>query len=193
MKKIVSITALLLMSSAALFASGNKDAEDTDTYGRGPAGGRGGMGRAFDDDRGSFPGRAPEGYCYDENGELVELEEISVDGNLVLEDGTMPYLNTSEGKVFLMVPPFVIYDLELKGGEAVSVTGYDTASFGSAGPGMMSWGDDSDATYLRVSSAVIDGEEYDLGAGSWGGPGMGGRAPRGGSSRGGTGRGGYCL
>ncbi|MDC7242084.1 MAG: hypothetical protein PQJ50_17150 [Spirochaetales bacterium] len=179
MKKIITVSALVLMSSAALFASGNKDADDTENYRRGN-GARAPREMPADDFRGTRPERAPQGFCYDENGELIELEEITARGTLVLEEGSMAYLNTDDGKVFLMVPPFAIYDLELEGGEDVEVTGYDMPA-----NGMMAWGQESVSTWLRVTSAVIDGEELDLSLAA--GPGRGGF--RGGANGGRGGRG----
>lgn len=177
MKKTLSIAALVLMSSAALFANGNKEDQDSDSYGRGPReGGRSEQGRNFQGDQdGQGYGRGPMEECYDEDGNLIELEEISAEGTLVLEEGTMPYLNTADGKVFIMVPPFALGDLELEGGEAVKVTGYDMPTD--------RWGNETDSVFMRVLTAEIDGVELDLdfdrmGRGSRGG--RGGKSQRGG-------------
>jgi hypothetical protein len=148
MKKTISIAALVLMSSAALFANGNKEDQNNESYGRGSQGGN----RQAQD--GQYYGRGMMDECYDEDGNLIQLEEITAEGTLVLEEGTMPYLNTADGKVFIMVPPFALGDLELEGGEAVKVTGYDMPTD--------RWGNETDSVFMRVLTAEIDGEELDL-------------------------------
>jgi len=162
MKKTISIAALVLMSSAALFANGNKEDQDSESYGRGSRdGGRSEQGRNFQanqDGRGFEHGPLDE--CYDEDGNLIELVEISAEGPLVLEEGTMPYLNSADGRVFLMIPPFAIGDLELEGGESVKVTGYDMPSD--------RWGNETESVFLRVLTAEIDGVELDLDFGRMG-------------------------
>ncbi|MDC7231879.1 MAG: hypothetical protein PQJ58_01510 [Spirochaetales bacterium] len=173
MKKTLAVTALVLMSTAALFANGNKDEETQEYYGRG--GGRPAQGR--DMARGDWDG--PRGpfmeECDDEDGNWIEPEQISAEGTLVLEEGTLPYLNTDSGKVFLMVPPFAMADLELEGGESVAVTGYDMPTD--------RWGNETESTFIRVLTAEIDGEELDLAFDRMGGRsrgGKGGRGPQGG-------------
>ncbi|MBF9017843.1 MULTISPECIES: hypothetical protein [unclassified Oceanispirochaeta] len=179
MKKTISIAALVLMSSAALFANGSQEDQDSEFYGRGfRDGGRFEQCRNFQGDQnGPGFGRFPMDECYDEDGNLIKLEEISAEGTLVLEEGTMPYLNTADGKVFLMVPPFVLGDLELEGGEAVNVSGYDMPT--------NRWGNETESTFMRVLSAEIDGETLDLDFNRMGRASRGGRGGR--SSRGGRG------
>ena len=154
-KKVMMIVSMVLLSSAAVFANGAQD----DAVGNGPGNGRmGGDGRdgrpaqgRFDrDDR--MGGRFDDpSICYDEDGNEIKLEEITVSGSLVLEEGTMPYLNTAEGKVFLMVPRFMIYELELEGGESITATGFDVPN--------SPWGEEHESTFLRVTGAEIDGKE----------------------------------
>lgn len=179
MKKTISIAALVLMSSAALFANGSKEDQDSEFYGRGSgAGGRPGQGWDFQGDQnGQGYGRGPMEECYDEDGNLIQLEEISAEGTLVLEEGTMPYLNTADGRVFLMVPPFALGDLELEGGEAVKVTGYDMPTD--------RWGNETESIFMRVLTAEIDGEELDMDFNRMGRASHGGRGGK--LSRGGRG------
>jgi hypothetical protein len=179
-KKIMMIVSMVVMSSAAVFAGGAQD-DDAQSYGPGSggrAGGRAPQGR-FDDERGGGRFGDPS-ICYDAEGNEIQLEEMTVSGTLVLEEGTMPYLNTAEGKVFLMVPRFMVYELELAGGESVKVTGFDVPA--------TPWGEEHESTFLRVTDAEIDGKQIVFmgGAGGRGGrggkggrPGMGGMgAPR---------------
>jgi len=127
------------------------------------------------------------GYWQDEDGNPVTPEEESYSGVLVLEEGTMPYLNSSSVKVFLGVPPYALDQIDLKGGETISVTGFEM-------PGAARWDMDEtgDSVFLHVVSAEIDGETFTLEqpygrAGAYGGAsgcGFGrGRAPRGGRAR----------
>jgi len=170
MKKTISIAALVLMSSAALFANGNKEAQNSEFYGRGP------MGGGFQNGQYSrgFAGGPMASWCYGDDGTLLELEEITAEGTLVLEEGTLPYLNTADGKVFLMVPPFAMDGVELEGGEELKVTGFDMPAD--------RWGNETESLFIRVLTAEIDGEVLELyynGTGRGGRGGMGGRSPRG--------------
>lgn len=176
MKKTMSIAALVLMSSAALFANGNKEEQDDYYYGRGPmGGGRSNYNRDFDSSQGGMGyARGPMEWCYDEDGNLVDLEEVSVEGTLVLEEGTMPYLNTADGNVFLMVPPFMMDGIDLEGGEDVKATGYDMPTD--------RWGNETESVFLRVLTAEINGVEIEMDfdrMGRGGRGGRGGRYPRG--------------
>lgn len=173
-KKILMIVSMVLMGSAVVFAGGAQD-DDAQSYGPGN-GRRGGEGRPaqgrFDDDRMGGRFRDPS-VCYDAEGNEIQLEEKTVSGSLVLEEGTMPYLNTAEGKVFLMVPRFMVYELELEGGESVQVTGYDVPN--------SPWGEEYESTFLRVTDAEIDGKQVVMMGGSRGGAhGRGGAGRKGG-------------
>ncbi len=175
-KKVMMIVSMVLLGSAAVFANGTQD-EDSQTYGPGrgwndgrPANGRAADGRFADDRMGGRFG--DPSVCYDEDGNIIELEEKTIEGSLVLEEGTMPYLNTADGKVFLMVPQFMVYDLGLKGGESVKVTGYDVPR--------TPWGEETESTFLRVTDAEIDGKQIVLMGGRRGGAAGGrGAGPRG--------------
>ncbi len=173
MKKKMLVAVLVMVSAASVFASGNKDSDDTPYYGRGPA-----MGGMY----GGGPGRGGYGpgmVWSDENGNPITPEEVTVEGALVLEEGTMPYLNTDGGKVFLMVPPFVWDEVDLKGGELVKATGYDVPED--------RWGNTAESRFLHVVSAEVDGKTLTVDQGMMGYGGRGGRAPRGGM----PGRGGW--
>jgi len=170
MKKKLFVAVLVMMSAASVFASGNKE-DETQYYGRGPA-----MG-GWNNDGGGY-GRGGMMWRDEDGNPITTAEEITVEGSLVLEEGTMPYLNTDEGKVFLMVPPFVWDDIDLKGGETVTVTGYDMPED--------RWGNETESTFLHVVSAVVDGKTLTvdqdmMGYGGRGGRGgMPGRGGRGG-------------
>jgi len=147
MKKKVFVAVLVMMSAASVFASGNKD-DESRYYGRGPAMGGGNYGGRPVQGGGNY---VRGGMMWsDENGNPITPKEITAEGSLVLEEGTMPYLNTGDGKVFLMVPPFVWDEVELKGGETVKVTGYDVPED--------RWGNKTESQFLHVVSAVVDGK-----------------------------------
>ena len=177
MKKIMIIGLLAAAAGTGLFARGSNDTtQQAVPYGYGPMGG--GYGRNWNG--------APQGsgmmYWTDQDGNPVnaaEYEEVTVEGSLVLEAGTHPYIEEAGERVFLMVPPFAVYDLDLQGGETVSVTGYE---FPAGGP--MFWNSDDEVRFVQVQTAVIDGEELTLqsglayGNGAWSGPGAGRRMGR---------------
>ena len=162
-KQGIMILTMLILGSAAVYANGAQD-ENEEGYGAG-GGPRGGEGRFIEGPMG--PGRFDPSVIYDEEGNPVELEEITVEGSLVLEEGTMPYLETKDGKVFLMVPPPVIFQLGLEGGESVKVRGYDIPR--------TPWGQETESVFLKVTDAEIDGKQIVL----LGGPGRQGGRGRG--------------
>ena len=100
------------------------------------------------------PQWGPMGYT----GELVE-----VTGIIELEGGEMPELKTKDGTYELMYPWFMTTGIEISEGDEITVSGYIMP-----GP---PWEADEDEKHLRVVSAVIDGQEYDLSdstTGNWG-------------------------
>lgn len=154
MKRGIALVCLALLSSAAVFAGGSKE-DDDGTYYRRNGWKNGEHRQGFGD----------PSFYYDEEGNKVELEEISAEGTLVLEEGTMPYLDTPEGRVFLMVPPRGVAELGLSGGETVAVSGYDMPR--------KPWGRESDSVFLRVTGAEIDGKQIVLMGGGRRGGGRG--------------------
>ncbi len=177
MKKILIIGLLAAAAGTGLFARGGNDTTQQDApygYGSGPMGG---YGRGWNGAPGAQQGPGMM-YWTDQDGNPVnapQYEEVTVEGTLVLETGTHPYIEEAGVKVFLMVPPFAVYDLDLKGGESVQVSGYEIP-----GGGPMFWNSDDSARFVQVQTAVIDGEELTLqggmayGNGAWCGPGAGG-------------------
>ncbi len=182
MKKILVVGLLVAAAGSSIFASGNKEEEQAVPYGAGP---RGGYAGKWDDDSNYSRGGRGMMYWADEEGNPVnapELEEVTVEGTLVLETGTHPYIEENGEKVFIMVPSFAIADLELEGGESVKVTGYEVPE---GGP--MFWSAEEDIRFIQVTSAEINGETLTLeggyGAGrmaygdqSWCAPGSYGRS-----------------
>jgi len=170
MKKILVLTVLTVTAAAAAFANGNKEAEQPVPYGYGRAP-RGGY--AADcpllEGEGVQPGRGMM-YWTDEEGNPVTPDLTEAEGTLVLEEGTLPYLMNGGEKVFLMVPPFAIQEVELTGGESVKVSGYEV-------PGGR-WGTETESLFLHVVTAEIDGQVLTLERGA--GPGAGGKGGRGG-------------
>lgn len=117
-----------------------------------------------------MPGGPGYGWNYDEQ------ESLNLTGKLELKNGYPPYLLSGNVKYILMVPYHLLYELDIQDGEEISVTGYDTAGH------MWQWDDSEKA--LFVTSATIEGEEYNLsGFGGYMRGGRGGRAGRGGFGR----------
>lgn len=86
----------------------------------------------------------------DNRGELIELTGI-VDfpgyGHLEL---------VADGETYeLMVPFFLLDEVDIEDGETVTVKGFLV-------PGPR-WGEDDDEKHLAVTEATVDGEEYELG------------------------------
>ncbi|OQY32162.1 MAG: hypothetical protein B6241_12060 [Spirochaetaceae bacterium 4572_59] len=172
MKKILIVGVMVVAAAGSIFASGNKedDAQDLDAYGRGSRGGYDRQGR-FDRDERGF--RGPESCWIDEEGNPVTPETVDVEGTLVLEEGTMPYLEQNGEKVFLMVPRFALNEIELDGGEFVKLTGFELPEDARS-----PWGNsESSSLFLHVVSAEIDGEvlTLEMGYGPRGGRGSKGR------------------
>ena len=177
MKKIMMIGLMVVTAAGALFANGSKEeAPVQDTFGRGPGGQYArnqetfGRGRGMDQ---RDPRGAAGGLCwYDEEGNLVTPETIEVEGVLVLEEATLPYIEQNGEKVFLMVPRFAFDQVELEDGESIKVSGYDMTE-----NARMAWDYETESLYLHVVTAEIDGETYTLdnGMGRLGGTGLGGR------------------
>ena len=178
MKKILVIGVLVAAAAGTVFAGGSKEDEslDNDGYGRGS---RSGYARENDRagrfDRDGRSSRGQQDFCWvDEEGNPVTPETVEVEGSLVLEAGTLPYLEQNGEKVFLMVPRNALGSIELEGGEFIKVSGFEMPDE-SRSP----WGsDDSSSQFLRVVSAEIDGETFtlEMGPASGGGRGSRGRA-----------------
>lgn len=108
-------------------------------------------------------------------GEEFDGEIISLTGSLKLEEGEFPSLIADGEEYELMYPHFLDDGIELSDGQPVTVEGFLV-------PGPR-WETEGEELHLRVTKAVIDGEEYDLEAyGPGFGPMMGGSygGPRGG-------------
>ena len=185
MKKIMMIGLMVVTAAGALFANGSKEeAPAQDTYGRGSGGpyaqNQDTFGRGRGMDQRDFRGTAG-GYCwYDEEGNFITPETIEVEGVLVLEEATLPYIEQNGEKVFLMVPRFAFDQVELEGGESVKVSGFDMTE-----NARMAWDYETESLYLHVVTAEIDGETFTLdnGMGRMGGIGQGGRMGRSGGRR----------
>jgi hypothetical protein len=104
-----------------------------------------------------------------------EPELLSLTGTLKLAYGQRPELVTGDEEYELLYPYYLAEGLDIEDGETVAVEGFIV-------PGHK-WKWEENEKHLRVTKAVIDGEEYDLEAyGPGFGPMMGGRY---GSRRGG--------
>jgi hypothetical protein len=118
---------------------------------------------------------------------------VEVTGKVSYENLIHPELRDGSAVYYLMLPRIYLYSEKLEEGKTVTVEGYLIEEF----PGRGMWVDEekSDGPFIAVTSAVIDGEEYEIehpmygprygnkrgAAPRMGGPMMGGpgmRAPR---------------
>ena len=117
------------------------------------------------------------------------LEPVTITGTLQFEGDDHPALKAADGVYELMVPMHLASQVDVEEGQEITVEGYLV-------PGPR-WGREGEETYLRVTKALIGGEEYvvdeELGgpcceeprAGDWGRGGMRGKGMQGrGSGRG---------
>lgn len=160
-KTVLIVLLALAVAATGAFASGSKEdkapQEQPGYYGPGPGGcwgggpgggPRGGFGRG-----GFGPSR---GWRMGQGLEFSE-EKVSLTGKLYFEKRMHPELKTGAQEYELMVPRHLLYGLDLKEGQEVSVEGFVAAG--------------EDESYLWVTKAVIDGKEYDLERGArmgWG-------------------------
>jgi hypothetical protein len=92
---------------------------------------------------------------------FAEEELSTLTGVLKLGD-TAPVLVSGGEEYLVMVPPFAVPDIELEDGQEITLEGYVHEGFGRFA--------DEDEQVIRVTKAIIDGEEYeiDLGRGNAG-------------------------
>jgi hypothetical protein len=120
-------------------------------------------------------------------------EKIELTGRVQFPGYGHPELVAGGETYEIMVPFFLLDEVDLEEGETVTVEGFLV-------PGPR-WGEDGDEKHLAVTEAVVDGETYELGFGRgymrgrtadnrFGGCGYGPRGPRGGWGRMGPGGGG---
>ena len=96
------------------------------------------------------------------NDSRVELEEVDMTGEVFFEDRDFPMLKTADGEYTLMVPRFYTDDIEIKEGQTITIKGFIGLEDGPRGRFAES---DETGDHVMVTSAVIDGNEYDLGRG----------------------------
>ena len=96
-------------------------------------------------------GRNPFGYL---------TETISVTGQIYFEDRVFPELLSGSEKYELMVPRYYQYDSDLKEGQTITVEGFLAPE---TGPCCTEDEVEAEEMHLRVTKAIIDGVEYDLG------------------------------
>jgi hypothetical protein len=107
-------------------------------------------------------------------------EKLTLTGNVYVQDKIHPVLKSGGKEYELMVPPYLVAQIDLKEGSQITIEGYTVQGMG--------WhqqveGTDDDID-VRVTKATINGKDYDLG--QYYGPMMGGQAGygRGGMMRG---------
>ena len=80
-------------------------------------------------------------------------ETKTITGKVSFADLPFPEI-TSGGKTYeLLVPPQAVYEIDVKPGDTITVEGILVDSHMSA---------DEDKTTLRVTKAIVDGEEYEV-------------------------------
>jgi hypothetical protein len=102
-------------------------------------------------------------------GEAPEFSEetITVTGELYFENRMHPELKSGSEEYELLVPQHYAYDLDLKEGQTVTVEGYTVEGMPCCEY------EEEEEVHIMVTKAIIDGEEYDLEAGGFGGGHMG--------------------
>lgn len=108
-----------------------------------------------------------------------DAEIVELTGTIMLEDDGFPVLKSGNEEYVLMYPYYLEDEIDVRDGAEITVEGF-------VAPHHPRWEKDEDTVYIRVTKAVIDGEEYEVPFGPRGGrKGFGGRRP-------GFGRGGCC-
>jgi len=98
------------------------------------------------------PGARPYGW---NNAQAAQPEELELSGTVKLSAGHT-LLQAEDGKEYrLMYPLFVLDELDIEDGEEVLLEGFLIPA--------MRWAPEEDEHYLRVTKAVINGEEYEIG------------------------------
>ncbi|ADK79183.1 hypothetical protein [Sediminispirochaeta smaragdinae] len=98
-----------------------------------------------------------EGAQEDEDFRDNPYQTVTVSGKIYASFSGFPELKGDDGKTYrLMFPMFLADSLELSNGESVSVEGF------SAPANWRPTRNPSDAVYLRLVKATIDGQTYDL-------------------------------
>ena len=101
-----------------------------------------------------------------------EADEVTLTGTIDIS--RFPAVLTAGGEEYLvMVPPFAVEGIELENGQTITVTGFAHEAYGRFNSGEQ---------VIAVTSAVIDGQEYEVEM-----PGYGGRFARGPMGYGGRG------
>jgi len=81
-------------------------------------------------------------------------ETVELTGTISLNADGFPVLRSGGEEYVLMYPYFLDDDLEIQEGDEISVEGFLAPHPRRA--------EDDDATYVRVTKAIIDGEEYEI-------------------------------
>ncbi|HUZ17036.1 MAG TPA: hypothetical protein VMV68_01540 [Spirochaetia bacterium] len=87
--------------------------------------------------------------------------ELTVTGNVSFQNLIHPVLKSGTTSYELLVPRFAVYESGIKEGQSVTVSGYKVTD-DQLGPWHRSTSSASNAQYLAVTSATIDGKSYDV-------------------------------
>ena len=130
MKKITIALVLISLAGMVLFAEGSQEETTWEP-------GSGYMGR---------------GYANPE----FNIESLTLTGKIDLSDVNVPKLTVGENTYELMVPYRLDYDIDIKDGDEITISGFEVPAYRRAA--------DSELVNLMVTGATFDGKEYDLGA-----------------------------
>ena len=176
MKKITIALVLMVLAGMVLFAEGSREEttlEEGTTY----------MGRGFTNTDQSNRGRGwseasfllahatkgqmpiDRGYTYPDQGNRgpagrgytnpeLSIESLTLTGIIDLSDVNAPELVVGENRYELMVPYRMDYDMDIKDGDEITISGFEVPAYGRSA--------DSELTNLMVTGATFEGAEYDL-------------------------------
>lgn len=84
----------------------------------------------------------------------INIENITITGKIDLTDSNFPKLTVGENTYELMVPYRLDYDIDIKDGDEITITGFEVPAYRRTA--------DSELANLMVTAATFNGTEYDL-------------------------------
>jgi hypothetical protein len=84
----------------------------------------------------------------------VNVENLTLTGNIDLKDVNAPKLTVGEDTYELMVPYRLDYDIDIKDGDEITISGFEVPAYRRTA--------DSETMNLMVTAAIFDGTEYEL-------------------------------
>lgn len=83
-------------------------------------------------------------------------DKLTLSGTVKVDNLIHPVLTSGGKDYYLMIPHRAIYDVAVKDGAQVKIEGYKTTAAPRYAPA------NSNATYVLVTKATVDGKDYDL-------------------------------